>query len=181
MAAPRDGCKHVLRLRGAQIDLRDSTKEGRDRLRWTWKGEATSSEEIGDPVTGADDYELCLFDGAGDLRFAGGAPAGGLCGRKPCWKSRGRDALRYNDAQGDPDGITRLDVSPGDDEKASLVARAGGNRLVMPALDSLAAPLLVELRNPRACWQSRFPAEGILRRGERRLQAIAIPPAQESR
>ena len=67
---------------------------------WRWEGTLAASE-VGDPrATTA--YRLCAYDD-GALVASWVAPAGGRCGRRPCWRRRrGAFVLRESSANGAP-------------------------------------------------------------------------------
>jgi hypothetical protein len=83
------------------------------------------------------------------------APAGGLCGSKPCWQTT-TSALLYKDRDRTPDGIAsltlRTSLIPG---KARFILNAKGVNLGVPALGSLASPVTVQLRSATGpCWET---------------------------
>jgi cysteine-rich repeat protein len=127
----------------------------RDSISWSWVG--------GSPVAMADfgapgsttDLSLCLYDEAG-LRLSLTAPAGGLCGSRPCWKLRD-GSIGYRDPERSPDGLASLNLMPGDAGDAKIRLRGRGAALDMPTL-GLSGDVTVRLRRSDGtpCWQSRF-------------------------
>jgi hypothetical protein len=134
--------------------LRDARKDGRDLLRWRWKGSAVSPQVIGDPLR--TDHMLCLYDahsGSQVALLAASAPGGGRCGRKPCWRLLDGSGFRYRDRLRTPHGLDRIVLrGPG----AQLRVVGKGARLATPSLP-LQPPVVVQLVTASgACWQASY-------------------------
>lgn len=141
----------------AQLVLVDKAKDKDDQVQWKWlKGAATTKAEFGDPL-GADGYALCLYDGT-HLIATLTAPAGDLCGKKPCWKAK-KTGFVYADGDRTPDGVTQILLKEGPTAgKAQIVVKGKGVNLPMPSLTALTSPLTVQMRRSGGapCWGSVF-------------------------
>ena len=135
-----------------------------DLMLWKWqRGPAIVSKDLGDPTL-SDDYAFCIYDAGGGLLLRASAPAGGLCGTKPCWKPLGLSGWRYSDQFGTPDGLQKLLLRAGDAGKSRLALKGKGAHLAVPALGSLALPLRTQLRNQAGgCWEADFPQSSVLK------------------
>ena len=135
----------------AKILLKDhATDDGKDLLVWKWlKGAATTKDEFGDPVN-SHTYELCLYDATG-LIGSGTAEAGAE------WKETGK-GFKFKDSGLDPDGLQKVLLKEGADEKAKIVVKGKGLNLDMPNLSILASPLTVQLKRSGSsvCWGAVF-------------------------
>ena len=137
---PRAGPGRRRRL----LILKDKTPDKGDQLLWKWvKGPTTPLADFGDPLT-ADDLALCLYD-AGALVTSATADAGGTCGTKPCWTAK-PTTLAYKNRDTSSTGTQVVKLKEGlVDGKASIVWKAKGLRVAMPALDMLGGPLTVQM------------------------------------
>jgi hypothetical protein len=80
-------CRTSVKPGKSSFLLQDKTPDKGDQLSWKWVGGAATPEsDYGDPL-GTDDYALCVYDD-GALIMSASADAGGLCGKKPCWKDK---------------------------------------------------------------------------------------------
>jgi len=151
---PQSGCRRPTAPRASSLKLQRRTPASRNRLTWKWsRGEATSTAAFGDPLAGTD-YAVCLYDDAG-LRARIDAPAGGLCGTKPCWRAKS-GGFRYTDPFLTPHGLQKMTLRPGAAGKAKLSLSAKGQLLVLPP-PPLDPPLLLQLVNDAGeCWEATF-------------------------
>ena len=62
-------------------------------------------------MTGVNGYTPCLYDQTG-RRLDAAAPAGRVCGRKPCWKQTSSGFV-YGDALLDPNGLKNVVLKAG--------------------------------------------------------------------
>ncbi len=154
--APVTGCvdaaKSKLTMRGT----------GTRRLTWKWAaGPVVAASDLGDPVTGASAYRLCLYDGGGALLADLGVPAGRLCGNKPCWRRMG-ERFKFKDTSGRNRGVIHIGLKPGAVGKGRADVKAKGANLPLPALPIVAAAgTTVQLQrddDPTRCWQAVFSA-----------------------
>jgi Tol biopolymer transport system component len=143
--APLVGCKVPVVDGKSLLVLRDKESDKGDSLAWSWlKGEATLAADFGNPLAG-DNVRLCIYTGPGATLLTGAvAPAGGMCGRKPCWKSRGDKGFGYKDGALTPTGMQVLNLGAGVAERARIVAKAKGVLLRTP-VTPLTGPVLVQL------------------------------------
>jgi len=153
---PRLDCADAGDSARAALDLRRPAKPRGRRLSFQWTAAAPlATAALGDPL-GAGDYALCVYasgESSAALRFAAGAPAGGICGTRPCWRRKG-DRIVYRDPTNEPEGVTKLLIDGG---RGSLKLLGRGASLAIPALP-LATPLMAELRvTGGGCWQ--MPAD----------------------
>jgi hypothetical protein len=134
----------------ALLVLKDNDDDTRDTLLWKWlKGAATTKAEFGGPVN-THTYELCIYDGTG-LVGSGTASAG------TAWKETG-SGFKYKDSSLSPDGLQKLTLKEGADEKAKIIVKGKGLDLDMPDLSILTSPLTVQLKRSgtSVCWGAVF-------------------------
>jgi cysteine-rich repeat protein len=162
LAVPASGCFAPAESAKAVLQIKDKIPDSKDRLTWKWvRGAVTTIADFGDPL-GGDDYTLCLYDeSAPSVLLRASAPAGGLCGSKPCWRAT-KLGFKYIDRELTPDGLQKVDLRAGDfPGKAKILVAAKGDDLPMPALP-LPLPLRVQLHGANGqCWEARFSATGL--------------------
>ncbi len=155
-AGPLTGCRLPFVPQKAQIQL--SKKGGiKDQIKWKWlKGERTTFEEFGEPLT-VTNYNVCIYD-SGGLKFNIGFPAGGTCAGKPCWKASTGKGFSYKDRDLTPNGGYQLKLKAGALSKAQIQLMARGSGLNMPAdLTTLGQPLTVQIQNSDGlCWEAVY-------------------------
>jgi hypothetical protein len=154
---PQTGCQPALGGK-SKLTLKNSATDAKDRLAWSWVSSAAVSDaEFADPVTGTNDYALCVYD-AGGRRLDATAPAGGTCGTKPCWK-RTTSSFVYADKLLDPDGLLRIVLKPGAAGNARIAVKGKRGTLGMPVLP-LTTPVRVQLLRgfTPTCWEATFTA-----------------------
>ncbi|HEY2386767.1 MAG TPA: hypothetical protein VGK30_07375 [Candidatus Binatia bacterium] len=155
---PLGGCTLPIAPGKAALQLADNVKDAEDTFAWTWtRGGVTAKSEFGDPVA-ADDYRLCVYDGSG-LALAAAIPAGGTCGRNPCWQET-RAGFRYQSSARTPNGIASVQLKQGlKPGQARIAVRGKGPLLALPVPSSLVPPLTVQLQRANGgCWGSEFSA-----------------------
>jgi len=166
---PELGCGTAER---ASLTIRDDpAKPEKKQLQWrfTRSDAPVDPADFGDPVDGVAGYRLCLYDAlAGDEALAGGAAvaAGGVCGKKPCWKAV-RDGFRFKDRTGAQGGTLAVALRGGEAKRSKFSVKAKGLSLDLPGAAGaqyLHADVTVraQLVNPSnsACWESTFTAPG---------------------
>lgn len=148
-------CAEPVEPRKAQLVLKDATPDTMDGLTWKWtKGDVVPLADFGEPTDG-DGLVLCVYDAAG-LAMRATIPGGGLCGTKPCWKASA-SSFKYKNALRTPDGVQGLTLKQGlTPGKASIKLGGKAERLDMPALDALAAPLTVQLLSGGRCFEAVY-------------------------
>jgi hypothetical protein len=160
--APLSGCLGQVAPQKGLVDIRKSADGLSDKLIWKWtRGTVTQLADLGDPVTGTTDYELCLyeqFSGVPLLVMSAAAPAGGTCaGGKPCWKATSK-GFRYKDGNQVPDGVQRIVLKEGASGKARIVWVGKGPDLRIPGLPLSQDPtVIVQLVNGNGvCWTAEY-------------------------
>jgi hypothetical protein len=128
----------------------NATDASKNVLLWKWlKGAATTKAEFGDPVN-SHTYELCIYGGSG-LVGSATAPAGSP------WKETG-SGFKYKDSSLASDGLQKMSLKEGADEKAKIIVKGKGGGLNLPTLASLTSPLTVQLKRSggSVCWGAVF-------------------------
>jgi hypothetical protein len=168
-AEPRTDCRAL--VAGAGGRRRGSTTirnvaGPRRAAQWRWlKGDAVTPQELGDPVGGATEYSLCLYDESGNVPAAEArlaVPPGGTCRGKPCWRTR-RNGLVYKDPTGTADGVTRLGLKAGDAGKTRAALKAKGpNVPAIPLPFAQDQRVIVQLANTDGtCWETIHTAPAV--------------------
>src|SRR5262249_26675887 len=114
-------------------------KEAKDRVTWSWSGDATLDPTA---VIGDRGATLCVWDDNG-LLLSSAAPTAGLCGTKACWSSTAKRA-RYGDKKNTRTGARAVQLGTNKHGAAASFA-AGGERLGRPALPAAELPITVQL------------------------------------
>lgn len=129
-------------------DFADPAKAKSDSLTWKWvQGAATDVADFGNPAGSDNDYALCIYRGAYPV-LERIAPAGAQCKGKPCWKASGVTGFKYGDAEGTPDGISKITLKAGVAGKATLMVKGKGASLLSATstLVPFATPVTVQLQ-----------------------------------
>jgi CSLREA domain-containing protein len=162
VVAPATTCKVPLGSKKAFLLLKNGGTPDKNVAIWKWqRGDTTTIEELGDPVTGTTEYQLCVFDSSNNVLMAASVPPGGLvpqCGTNPCWKTLANGNLKYGNKSALPGGIAQLTLTPGLGGKAKIALKAKGAGLQFPATP-LADPLLhvqLQQRGSDRCWDASF-------------------------
>jgi cysteine-rich repeat protein len=148
----------------SKLVLRNKANPKADLVNHKWlKGSQTDVGDFGTPET-TDGWDLCIFDGTGDLVLGAAAPAGGTCGTRPCWRAIGSRGFRYKDRDRTPSGMDKLTMKAGGNGLSSVVATGKGGTLDMPALGNFAFPLHVQVLGDNGeCFYSVFEAQNAAR------------------
>ena len=156
-AAPASGCRLPAVGGKAKLDIKDSADDKKDLLKWSWlKGSATALADFGNPVA-TDAYFLCVYD-AGVRVSSTTLPAGGTCGKKPCWAAK-KTSFNYKDTELTSDGTLTAKLMAGAAGKADISVQAKGVNLETPNLTTLTGPIRVQLqRAGGVCFESVFGA-----------------------
>ena len=171
---------------------------GAARLRWkggelAYAGDesaAVAPTQLGDPVGGGSAYRVCVWDTPADgdaprLVYDVELPAGGRCGRRPCWKVRRTkkgQRLRYTDAKAA--GVRLLQVKLDGTCKLSWSFAASGASAPDPAFTDGAFlqqqdAVVVEIRNGDGLLvHSRFGAPAATNDASRFRDTVAAPPVR---
>jgi hypothetical protein len=152
---PRAGCLTPVGFK-RRLKISDKT----DLVTWRWRTTGNIPiADFGDPVN-ATNYSFCLYAGGSpSLIMELRAPAGGTCGTKPCWKSRGAKGFRYKDKDRTPDGITKLVLRTSVAPLSDIVLRARGGNIPIPPLN-LVQPVIAQLQKDDGpeCWETVYSA-----------------------
>ena len=138
-------------------------------MRWEWFGSTPlTRSEFGDPVGGATGYHLCIYDtsdGPPALAFGATVPAGGTCGRRPCWR-QSRRRLVYIDTSAASDGIRQMTLTTvgRSSRTASIVVSGRGPNLRLPTSadgasllsESPTVVVQVQRSDHPTCWEAVF-------------------------
>jgi hypothetical protein len=161
---PRGGCHLPALANRSQLQLKDKAGGEKDTLLWKWqKGEQTDIADFGSPLT-TDAYALCLYDESGaspELIFEATAPAGGICGSRPCWKVSGSSGYAFKNKAATPQGLTQVQVKAGSAGKAKATVKGKGTLLTLPRLP-LTPPIRVQLQAANGeCWETLHTPAGV--------------------
>ena len=145
---PQLGCRQPVAHRKGAFALADHpTKDAKDRVAWVWaKGAATLKSDFGSPTT-TTGYTLCVYDqsAAAQPIMRASIPAGGQCGKKPCWKQF-KKGFTYRNKLRTPDGVATLMLRAGANGKARIALAGKGVPLLMPSsLPGMTSPVTVQL------------------------------------
>jgi cysteine-rich repeat protein len=158
VTAPRAGCH----AGSGSFALQDPAPTKR-RLGWKWVHGDTPLGELGDPVAGGTSFTLCAYDTTASVPsivLRAGAPGGGTCHGRPCWKATGGIGFKYGDRDLTPDGLLGLVVRSGLGGRARITLKGKGDRLATPALPLAQDPrVTVQLvATTGACWETTHGA-----------------------
>jgi hypothetical protein len=157
---PLTTCREPTVERRGILWLMAGATPAHDRLVWRWvRGEATPLADFGSPFD-TTRYAFCLYDasGAPQPRLVARAPAGDTCGPTPCWLPIGATRIDYNNHPRAPDGLSYVRLGSGTEGKATIVVKANGEKLALPALP-LAAPVVAQLQAEGGpCWSATYDA-----------------------
>jgi len=157
---PRTACKEPTLPARSILQLKDKMPDSGDQVTFKWnKGEATQTTDFGDPVD-TDDYALCVFGSGGGLLLQVDAPAGGVCGTKPCWKALGIKGFGYKDPLHTPNGADKVLLKAGLAGKAKAQFKAKGDNIAAFGLP-LSLPVTAQIQSENGqCWAATFSAAG---------------------
>jgi cysteine-rich repeat protein len=176
LPAPATDCRQPVPPHRARLALRDDPVDANDKLTWSWRtGELAALADFGDP-TANDDYTLCVFSGDGSptVLLDAVAPAGGLCGDRPCWLPRTNKGFAYRDPLA-PGGLAQIRLKAGAGGRAKIRVVGKGEHLGLASLP-LPLPISVQLRaGDGTCWEARYSATGV-KQDERRFRGLAEAP-----
>ena len=151
-ATPLSGC-HSTGTGGADLKAKRASRESANKMKWTWRNEASGGDFGTDPL-GSTDFALCLYAG-GVRRMQALAPAGGGCGNRPCWK-QSPSGSKYADGLETPDGLKKLVLARSSAGGGRITASLGTVFLPIPSLP-LALPITMQLVNGEGdCWSATY-------------------------
>jgi len=155
--APDTGCKQVMRVPSkTRIWIHEKTP-AKNSIVWRWRhGDTTSLADFGDPRA-VDAYALCLYDATPSLLFQASVPDAGVCANgNPCWRQVAGRFYQYRNGQATPDGLTKVQLFPGIQGEARIIAKGRGVHLALPTLP-LTLPILVQLQASNgSCWEASY-------------------------
>src|SRR5262249_18379814 len=137
--------------------LKNKSPDAKDKLIWKWiKGQATDQEDFGVP-TGTTQLALCIYAGTVSATADYVVP-----GDAAKWSAIGTQGFKYNDATGTNDGITKVLLKGGADEKSKCLVKGKGANLDDLALETLDDNGLVTVQlvndSTSVCFESTFTA-----------------------
>ncbi len=159
-AAPRYDCKWVTTSCASRLKLFDNVTDRLDKLDWEWAaGERTTVADFDDPADGAtgSGYALCVFDestGTSSLLLAAEVAAGS--GWRRLGTGGGRGFIWKGRTGASGDGLTMIQLRPGNDGKASVRVQGAGEALAMPALPLWPETTVQLQASGGACWEATF-------------------------
>ncbi|MFM7143691.1 MAG: hypothetical protein ACKO2K_17440, partial [Alphaproteobacteria bacterium] len=160
-STPPAGCAEARVSNLAMKDVSLSTR----LLEWKWgRGDATSKADLGTPRSKGT-WVACLWSG-GRLATSARVPGG------PSWNEK-LHGWAYRDTRGTHDGATKILLQEGDTGRSKAQFQLKGVRVPMPALASLAAPLVFQLRGESTCRVSTFEGP-FVKQSPERLRAKTI-------
>lgn len=156
------GCRLSTLPLKSKLALKNKSSDTADALSWKWKkGAATGLSDFGQPYA-TTTYWFCLGDGTGANIFEVAIPPGGDCGGTICWGSTG-SAHMFTDSSGANGGVRKVILRPGEQGKASIVLKAQGVNLALPAMP-MVTPVTARLSNSLGqCWAETFGGAGVLK------------------
>jgi hypothetical protein len=182
VVAPKDDCREpVVTLKALLLLKDDAADNARDKLIWKWiKGEKTDFVDFGAPLA-TDDYTLCIYEAAGgqpSLLLSATAPAGGQCAGRNCWKALSTKGFKYKDKDLTPDGLDRILLKSGDNEKAKILVKGKGANLALPSPLDVELPVTVQLQSANGeCWEAKYFPIGVRRNTSSLFKAKAGSPS----
>jgi hypothetical protein len=129
----------------------------RDKLLWKWlRGGPIAPLDFGTPVASTP-YALCIYAAAPNPEVQIVVPSSAT---KWHFLSTG---FRYKDPSGAAGGVQKIILKGGGAGRTKVQVLGRGPLLPDPALESIAAPVRVQLVNgdTGTCWESRFEASDI--------------------
>jgi cysteine-rich repeat protein len=128
---------------------------------WKWRhGDATACDEVGSPDIDTD-YDVCVYDGTGANTYA--LATSFHLSANASWALQGDCGWLYADDAAASDGISRFEISTGDDGTASVGFGLRGGNIPFPTpvasnrLFHMNPAVTVQMSNGSGvCWESQF-------------------------
>jgi DNA-binding beta-propeller fold protein YncE len=153
--APLAGCQTPVAAGAGTVKLRAGAS---GRLSWKLRAPG-SAADFGDPVGGATDVALCMYDDRGSFVKVV-APGSAPCtGGHTCWRARSLADARYSDSKTRRDGLKRVKLQ----DRAGQVRLGVDGRpgFALPTFP-LQGPVTVQLQlsdgTASSCWTSTYSA-----------------------
>jgi hypothetical protein len=154
---PVSGCTTPGR---ALLKFRNNADPTKRRFMWKWTRGTSSKSEFGNPVTGATEFALCLYDDAG-RQMSARVGAGGTCDGKACW-SEVTPGFKYKIKLGNQNGVASVLLREGTTGSGIVMVKGKGSNLALPVLPLSSTEVKVQLVKDAAsgpqCWESTFTA-----------------------
>lgn len=183
-SVPKTGCREQTIERRGVFRFKKATPARRNVLVWRWvRGQAASVEDLGDPFT-TDSYAFCVYDASADPQplISTAVPAGGACGKGPCWKELSGKRLDYLDRVRYVGGLELIRMKPGEEGKARALVRGRKENLGLPDTP-LTPPVTVQLQVANGeCWTAEYGefikknADGVFSANPGGTFTTTIPP-----
>ena len=163
---PDAACTSTTKAGSSSLDVQAGATPAKSKLTWKWaKGGALGIAELGSPAS-TDPFALCVYDRSGatpSLLLRLDVPAGGTCGKKPCWATIGKAAAgkgwKFADKTGANDGVKSIVLKTGAAGKSSVGLVASGEILPLATFASWRLPVKVQLQSAAGgCQQADFSA-----------------------
>jgi cysteine-rich repeat protein len=152
---PSPGCLPAAPDRSSIVLHHGIVSAATNRVVWRWRGLGdVDKAALGSPGT-ATGFTFCVYDEQ-KLRLSAVVPAAGSCAGKPCWHALPL-GYRYNDPDGTPDGLQKLQTRAGKAGQARIAVKGHGTRLDLTDL-GLTAPVTARLSRSDGggCWESTY-------------------------
>jgi predicted outer membrane repeat protein len=181
-ATPVPGCR-VAESDTLQIKVASDPAKNRFTLKHSRDTAALAPADFGDPVTGGNVYQLCLYDesaGVPALLATMTVPGGGTCGSKACWKASSK-GFQFKDGAAVHDGVQQIALRTGDAGKGSVQVKGAGAGLPLPGPKAAGMPYLsadpgvtAQLHESSAggCFESRVEAGDVQKNTEAQFKAV---------
>ncbi|MCW5890059.1 MAG: hypothetical protein KIT14_05850 [bacterium] len=170
VAAPRLDCRLADKPEKGALQFTDGIPPSKDIVKWKWPaGSATTLADLGNP-TATSDVTLCVYDQSTpttQLVFRATAPAGGLCGSRPCWRGRA-SGFDYNNGAATGDGLVSMKLKSGNAGKAKMLLKGKGGALSNRPFGIPAPPMALPLRTQLqiesgVCFEAIFETGGVIK------------------
>jgi hypothetical protein len=156
-----DGSCHLAEPSGAgrsSVRIVNSTEDRKDGFTWKWTvGSATDVAAFKTPTTNDPTYRLCIYDGSGSAQplLEADVPSGdGWRATSSGFKYKGTFRTTLS-------GITRVQLKAGTAGKAKVLVKGVGPLLYLPATETLAPDVIVQLLIDDGvtteCFKTAFP------------------------
>jgi polyhydroxybutyrate depolymerase len=153
---PASGCLPASPQKAVLKVGREATPD-KNKLDGKWVSSGTVvTGDFGDPTVSTG-YALCVYGPTG-LLISPAAPAGGVCGGKPCW-AVAKTGAKYTNKPLTPDGLLKMSLKAGGTGRARIAVKGKGTHLLLPALP-LGLPVRVQLlrEDTGTCWEAATAA-----------------------
>lgn len=146
----------------ARIQISDPGDAEKRKLSWQWAaGAAFDQSLLGTPKQDTT-YALCVYDSSGSIRSLA---ASVVAAPSPTsWFVLTPKGLRYEDAGGTSDGLTKAQIKTGEDGRTKIKWSAAGGNVPLPGpagaayLQSDPSVVVQLVTSDGVCWTSEFSA-----------------------